>query len=127
MFGRDVDERPRGEEFLEWLADPLRQEQGGSVGAFARWAVAAVEDGELRPTHLWYPGAMKARSRQFPEDDWKCAKQMYTTRDMVYCSGDGLDEDERDGEGEWVTSGSSCWVAGSCLGWCSSQSKRGDG
>jgi hypothetical protein len=113
MFGS------RGQEFLDWLSDPLRQEAGGGYGAFARWAVAAVADGEVRATDLWYPRRLERASSQFPRGDWDDAKAMYISREMRYCSGDGRDEEDG-----WPESGSrSCWVAGSCSGRCFSDCK----
>lgn len=111
-FGRDAGERPRGEEFLEWLADAERQEATGGLGAFARWVVLAVEDGDVRPGETWYPKRMERGSSQFSLEDWKEARAMYNEREMRYCCGNGNDDCDAEGLG--------CWRSGACTGVCSS-------
>jgi hypothetical protein len=124
--GREPGEASRGEEFLEWLRDPLRQELGDGTGAFARWAAEVVDDGEVRAGWLWYPKRLEggAAGRQFSRADWDDAKAMYISREMRYCEGNGQAEDEVETEaGEWPRWRESCWVAGSCSGACSTGSK----
>lgn len=67
----------RGEVFLWWLGLERQQSRGDGCGAFARWVVCAVADGELEPKDTWYPASMRRKSGQFPEADWRDARAMY--------------------------------------------------
>lgn len=118
-FGRESGEASRGEEFLGWLADADRQCATGGLGAFARWVVGAVEDGELRPVDTWYPKRMEQRTSQFPLEDWKEARAMYNEREMRYCCGDGQDDCDAEGLG--------CWRFGTCTGTCVAGRRARDG